>query len=234
MGVPYHTSRDVPGRCLWLIDRLLPHVQTIAAPHDSELGPLDTTFLFAMSTLIFSLPIERLERHRRKEELGKEGYLDDRPLDPSSAREIDAVLGSDGTNFDASPFYISGAWRFASIKYSAGLNLAREFPEELAEGLSADDAIGAANHLSARAWINCLRNALAHGGIIYLDGDGRQARGKPTQMMGFVSAIYPNGNLRLPPERLIALRTTRADYRATLERWVCWVQATGLSDTLAA
>ncbi len=199
MGVPYHTSRDVPGRCLWLIDRLFSKVQAITAPHEAELGPLDATFLFAMSTLILTLPIERLERHRRKEELGEQGYMDDRPLDPLSAKEIDAVLGSDDTAFNSSPFFIPGAWRFASIEYGPDQNLALEFPEELAVRLSADEAASGADQLSARAWTNCLRNALAHGGIIYLDADGRQARGQPTRMMGFVSALYPNGNMRKPP-----------------------------------
>lgn len=234
MGVPYHTSQDVPGRCLWLIDQLFSKVQTITAPHEDDLGPLDTTFLFAMSTLIFTLPIERLERHRRKEEAGQQGYMDDRPLDPASAKEIDAVLGSDDTRFNASPFHIPGAWRFASIEHSSGQNLAVEFPDELATRLSAEAAVRDADNLSARAWMNCLRNALAHGGLVYLDANGRQARGEPTCMMGFVSAQYPNGNMRQPPERLISLRTTPHEYRATLERWVCWVQSTGLSLPVAA
>ncbi|WP_426263775.1 hypothetical protein [Sphingomonas sp. PWP1-2] len=234
MGVPYHTSRDVPGRCLWLIDRLFAKVQTITAPHEADLGPLDATFLFAMSTLILTLPIERLERHRRKEALGLQGYMDDRPLDPLAAKEIDAVLGSDATAFNLSPFYIPGAWSFASVKYEPDQNLAREFPEELADGLSAQEAKSAAEQLSARAWMNCLRNALAHGGIVYLDAEGRQTNGQPTRMMGFVSAEYGKEGMRKPPDRLIALRTTPDAYRATLERWVCWVQGTGLSEALAA
>jgi hypothetical protein len=205
MGVPYHTSRDVPGRCLWLIDRLYANVQTITAPHEADLGPLDATFLFAMSILILTLPIERLERHRRKEELGRQGYMDDRPLDPLAAKEIDAVLGGDATAFNASPFYIPSAWRFASIAYSQEHNLALEFPATLAAELSGQAAVSAADHLSARAWMNCLRNALAHGGIVYFDAEGRQTHGQPTRMMGFVSAEYPNGNMRKPPERLIAL-----------------------------
>jgi hypothetical protein len=234
MGVPYNTSQDVPGRCLWLIDTLFSKVQTITAPHESDLGPLDATFLFAMSTLIFTLPIERLERHRRKEEAGQHGYMDDRPLDPASAKEVDAVLGSDATRFSSSPFYVPGAWRFASIEYSPVQNLAVKFPEELAARLSEHDAVRDADNLSARAWMNCLRNALAHGGIVYLDAEGRQAHGEPTSMMCFVSAQYPNGNMRRPPERLISLRITPSEYRATLQKWVCWVQSTGLSLAVAA
>lgn len=53
-------------------------------------------------------------------------------------------------------------------------------------------------------------------------------------MMGFVSAQYPKGNMRLPPERLISLRIIPLEYRATLEKWVCWVQRTGLSLSAAA
>lgn len=234
MGVPYHISRDVPGRCMRLIDELFDRVANITDPNQPELGPMDATFLFAMSTLILSLPIERLEKHRRREEAGEQGYMDDRPLDPVTAKEVDAVLGPDGTRFDKSPVYISGAWQFASIEYVAGQNLAVEFPDELAGALSNPAASAAANAISARQWINCLRNALAHGGIVYLDEDGQQAKGGVTRMMGFVSAIYPNGNMRKPPERLIALRTTPSHFRRTLQKWVCWVQHIGLSERLAA
>lgn len=234
MGVPYHTSRDVPGRCLWLIDRLYDKVKRITPPHEADLGPMDATFLFAMSTLILSLPIERLERHRRKEEAGNQGYMDDRPINPLAAKEVDAVLGSDSVPFHAAPFYISDAWSFASIGHEVGQNLAITFPDELADALSHPEASKAADQVSAREWANCLRNALAHGGIVYLDEDGRQAQGRPSRQMGFVSATYPNGNMRKPPERLIALRTTPDLFRATLQRWVCWVQNTGLSEELAA
>lgn len=234
MGIPYHTSRDVPGRCLWLIDRLFAEVQSISAPDGPSLGPLDTTFLFAMSGLILTLPLERLERHRRKEEAGYQGYMDDRPLDPTSAREIDTVLGDDAPPFEASPFYVPEAWRFASVEYGPQQNVALALPEELRAGLASDEATAAARRMSTRDWANCLRNALSHGGIVYLDADGQQARGSPTEMMGFVSAMYPRGNMRLPPERLIALRTTPPLYRSTLERWVSWVQSSGLSEALAA
>jgi hypothetical protein len=234
MGVPYHTSRDIPGRCLWLIERLLPEARMVRAPDEPELGPLDTTFLFAMSTLIITLPIERLERHRRREERGEQGYMDDRPLDPSAAREIDAVLGNDDTTFRDAPFYVPHAWRFASINYEPHHNLALRLPEKLKVMLSEDDASRAADEMSARAWVNCIRNALAHGGILYLDADGRQSRGRPTEMMGLASALYPRGNLRVPPEKIIALRTSREGYRATLQKWVSWVQSTGLADALAA
>lgn len=234
MGIPYHTSRDVPGRCLWLIEQLYSKAQTITAQDGADLGPLNTTFLFAMSTLIITLPVERLERHRRKELAGQQGYMDDRPLDPACAQEIDLWLGDGAPSLDASPFFVPDAWRFAAIAYQPEHNVAVEFPDELAAQLGSDGALFAAQQLNTRDWIGCLRNALAHGGIVYLDAEGQQARGRPTEMMGFVSAIYPRGNMRLPPDKLIALRTTPELYRQTLRRWVAWVQATGLSEAVAA
>lgn len=225
MGVPYHTSRDIPGRCLWLIDRLYSRVEKIEAPHGHGEGPLDTTFLFAMSVLILTLPIERLEKHRRKEVAGEQGYVDDRPLDTDAAREIDAVLGDAAVAFDASPFFVAGAWRFASIDFKPGMNLAVSFPGQLADRLRADAAVNDANKMSAREWATIVRNALSHGGIIYLDGDGNQAVGERTELMGFVSAKYPGGNMLKPPERLRALRISPDGFRETLRRWVQWVQA---------
>lgn len=234
MGVPYHTSRDVPGRCLWLIDRLYSRVEKIRDPYAPELGPLDATFLFAMSTLMLTLPLERIERHRRKEEAGNQGYNDDRPLDPAAAQEVGSVLGDDPPPLSASPFYVPGAWRFAEIDYVQGMNLAVEFPQALERQLEDPSAEEIAKNMSTKVWIDCIRNALAHGGIHYLDADGRQAFGQPAKMMGFVSARYPKGGLRNPPEKLLALRTTPALYRETLKRWVVWVQETGLSPQIAA
>lgn len=234
MGVPYHTSRDIPGRCLYLIDRLHDQVKEVEAPHGHGEGPLDTTFLFAMSVLILTLPIERLEKHRMKEKAGAQGYLDDRPLDKDAARDVDAVLGDASIAFSSSPFFVPRAWRFASIEFTPGMNLAVSFPDELGERLRADSAMTDANTLSARDWARVVRNALAHGGIVYLDGEGNQAVGARTELMGFVSAQYPGGNMNKPPEHLVALRVSPDGFRTTLRRWVQWVQNVGLTDEIAA
>lgn len=232
MGIPEHYSRDLPARCLHLIEQLLPTASRVRVKREEHLGPLTTTFLLAMSTPIITLPIERVEGHRRKEAVGLEGYSDDRLLDPDLTRTIDEDLGENPVA--RSPFYRHGAWRFASIEYVVGQNIARELPPELTAALNLDGAVDDAGSLSGVHWSRCLRNALAHGGIAYLDADGRQSIGRPTEMIAFVSAQYPKGGMRHPPSSLQVLRITRDDYLDFLRRWVHWLDSSHLSIAMAA
>jgi len=166
MGIPSHYSQELPRRCLQLIDALLPTVETISVPGEAHLGPLTTSFILAMSTPMIVLPIERVERHRE----GVGAYVNDRPIEEALASEVDAALG--GSPLRRSPFFEQDQWRFASIPYS-GENLAQHFPNELSEQLSAPEALIAVGKMPASEWASCLRNAPAHGGIAYLDTDGR-------------------------------------------------------------
>lgn len=232
MGIPQHFSQELPERCLYLIEALLPAVSELGLPGKEYLGPLTTTFLLAMSTPIITLPIERLERHARKAKLGLEGYADDRPLSPELADAVDAALGVGP--LEQSPFYSVGAWRFASAPYLVHQNIARSFPDDLCVALASDAALDGAKLMPASAWASCLRNSLAHGGVVYLDAEGRQSFGQPTEMLGFVSAQYPKGNLRQPPEHLLALRISRDDYLSFLRLWVEWLRSSRLALALAA
>jgi len=232
MGIPQHYSRELPERCLFLIESLLSAVNDLAIEGDEHLGPLTTTFLLAMSNPIITLPIERVERHRRRALNGLEGYADDRPLSPELTNAVDIALGENA--LEQSPFICAGAWRFSSIPYNEQQNVARYFPDDLAHALAMQDALEEARLMSASRWASCLRNSLAHGGVVYLDADGHQCFGQPTEMIGFVSAQYPKNNMRKPPERLVALRITRDDYLTFLRRWVGWLGESQLSLALAA
>ena len=122
MGIPRHISRDVPTRCLYLIEELLPSVEHLRMPGEEHLGPLVTTFLLSMSSPIITLPIERVERHRVREAAGEQGYVDDRAFNSELTKAIDEALGH--KRFECTPFYVYGAWRFASIAYIDGCNIA--------------------------------------------------------------------------------------------------------------
>ena len=114
------------------------------------------------------------------------------------------------------------------------MNIGRDFPNELASALSSPEAFDRAADLPALDWARCLRNAISHGGVAYLDANGRPSHGQPTEMLAFVSAIYPRGNFRVPPESLVALRITRDDYLTFLHGWVGWLSRSRLSSALAA
>ena len=226
MGIPANYSRELPERCLRLIEELLPNVQSVFLPGQEAIGPLTTTFLLALATPMIVLPIERVERHRAK----CEGYVDERPLDPALAQAIDEALG--GKPFRKSPFFEPGQWRLGRIAHQSGQNLARYFPHDLAEQLAADEALTHAANMCASEWASCLRNALAHGGVAFLDANGFQTYGQRAERLAFISGKY--GEDRSTPEQLRVLSIEEGDFLSFLRRWVSWLAATGLSLDLAA
>ena len=232
MGAPRHFSSELPERCLHLIHDLFPSVLNTTMPDDPHSGPLTTTFLYAMALPIILLPLERVHRHRLSEIAGGEGYMDDRHLSDDLARAIDRAIG--GHPFAHSPFFEPHHWQFHEFPYRAGLNLVRDFPEEVAAALAEQDASTAAARMPAEQWASCLRNALAHGGVTYLDYRGRQSGGARAEMFAFTSASYPATGDRSVPRSLRVLRITEGRFLEFLNNWVGWLSRSGLSTQLAA
>lgn len=227
MGIPANYSRELPERCLHLIETLLPSVDAISFPGQESIGPLTTTFLLALATPMIVLPIERVERHRGKH---LEGYVDERPLDPQLTALIDGELGGRALRY--SSFFAPAEWRFARLPHKPGQNLARYFPHELSAELTAPEAEARASAMAASEWASCLRNALAHGGVAYLDADGFQKYGMKADKLAFISGKY--GANAQTPETLKVLCISEKDFLAFIRRWVSWLAATGLSLDLAA
>jgi len=212
---------------LRLIDALLPTARDVRMPGEEDAGPLVTTFILAMSTPVLTLPIERVERHYGAE---TEGYVDDRHLSAGVAEAVNENLG--GSPLRKSKFFQQNTWRFGAMPYQAGLNFARHFPKELVESLGDEIALHEAARMPASKWASCLRNALAHGGVVYLDAEGRQSHGQPTEHLAFVSG-KPTED-RSSFEEIRVLRISRDDYIGFIRRWVEWLEESGLSFELAA
>jgi len=85
--------------------------------------------------------------------------------------------------------------------------------------------------MPASQWCSVLRNALAHGGIAYLNENGRSTYNEPVKMFAFASGKYINKH-ELAAVNL--LRISEADYFDFLRNWVAWLQKTGIQDALAA
>ena len=96
-----------------------------------------------------------------------------------------------------------------------------------------DGAFQRAKEMDFRQWVNCLRNALAHGGIAFLDKNGHQTFGDSAKMYAFVSGKYDKNNR----EQLIGIKALRIDeteFREFLRLWVAWLEKSGISLSLAA
>ncbi len=226
MGNPANYSLELPERCLQLLDTLWPHAQNIRQVERPDLGPLTSTFLISMSMPIINLPIERIERREGGEH---RHYADDRKINPRSATAIDEILRR--RRLREAPFFVDGVWRFACHKEPPFPNIANGVPDHVAAELGTDDAAQNAAAMPASQWCSILRNALAHGGIAYLDAQGRSSYREPVKMYAFVSGKYDESSKeRTKP--LIAvnfLRISEVDYYEFLRRWVNWLRESGVA-----
>ena len=226
MGNPTHYSLELPERCLQLIDGLWPHVQKLRERDRPHEGPLTSTFLLSMAIPIIALPIERLERHVGKK---SEGYADDRFLDPRLAKTVSEVLGA--RRFADAPFFEPAAWSYVKWK-SQGENIGRGIPRKLADSLESREAFQAAAQMQSSQWASALRNALAHGGVAYLDDAGRSADHAPVAMFCFVSGKFAEDGRTLT--HMNCLRIRESAFLSFLRSWVNWLRETGASALLAA
>ncbi|WP_390910996.1 hypothetical protein [Pseudosulfitobacter sp. SM2401] len=233
MGQPYHYGINLPERCLQLIDGLWDQAQNVHGNDRPELGPLTSTFLISMAMPIINLPIERIERQIDK----PPGYADDRHISEDTVQAFIDVIRKG--SFAAAPFCEDSAWSFANVREQPFFNTADGIPNNIAEYLGGDEAREAARNMPASQWISILRNALAHGGVAYLDENGRRGHDSPVKMYAFVSGKYgrlecKNGEGKCPSglgdlEGLNVLRIKETDFRSFLTKWVDWLRVSHIA-----
>lgn len=229
MGKPQHYSADLSSRCLRLLEELEPHAaQTFMPGQDERLGPLTATFALTMAIPIITLPYERLYNLRNADF----HYADDRQLKDELTASLKAEMGLE--KLSHAKFYRPDVWSFVTIDHPPFFNLANEFPYPVSENLSRDTAKSAADNMPVSQWVSCLRNALAHGGITYLDEKGLPSYGQPIKMYAFVSGKYDRTGDRRQLVRLNILRINQTDFIQFLRDWVDWLQKSGIDLDTAA
>lgn len=221
MGNPLHFSLEVPKRAHQLLRDLYEHL----GESEGTRLPLKATFLLSVSMPIVILPIERILKYRRG---ANSGHMNDAVLNPKLADAVDQAIDLQAAVHQAD--FFMGPWEFASLDRGEGFpNLAADgLPDAIAGLLDMPAAIEDARTLSANRFCKILRNALAHGGILYLDEDGRSSSTAPVQRFAFVSTDNPNA-----PTKLLFLRIGMADYRAFLQKWVEWLKTEAINEILA-
>lgn len=220
MARPNHYSRELPARCQALIDCYADRVARDAALADRFGGPLKTTFLLAMATPMVILPIERIYRPASGEAAG---VADDQALDPGLAQRVADTLGG-SCSFGSAPFFQEGVWRY--VASCDVFPVGHEWPDEMLDLLAEEAAASAARNAPASDVLWAIRHSLAHGGVTYLDQEGRQ-RLDATNMLGFVSFV--TGTKR---QRLRLVRVGVEDFRTFLGLWAGWLAEVGVQEAL--
>lgn len=221
MGRPVHYSAEVPARCQALIDMLIGHVEEDSDSQGRWGGPLKTTFLLAMATPMLVLPIERIFK---PQDPNKHFVADDIELQPELGERVASIFDP-RREFASTPFFEPGNWTY--VASCDGFEVGRNWPPGHLNELNSKEAAMAAGAASARDVLLSLRNALAHGGVTYLDRDGGHTQFE-TNMLGFASfaAGGKAGQLRL-------IRTTVPGFQRFLHAWAGWLSESGVSADLA-
>lgn len=236
MGLPNSYSTELPARCHDLLTLLMPIVladQKTASRHG---GPLTTTLTLALATPMLTLPIERIQKYLGEEE----GYVDERYMSKHLAKKIEAAV--QGKILSDHPIFAELDWTY--LQGVSLFNAAYGLPQKIAEDLKQQSAKDAAKELSFVTFLNCIRNGLSHGGIVYLNDEGETSYGEAS-MLCFVSARQdrkpPQCDSRrgrcptvVPKTRdLRLLRISENGFREFLGRWVEWLTQTELASIAA-
>lgn len=106
-------------------------------------------------------------------------------------------------------------------------------PHELVQaghGLRSEEYLAPAEDLPTGFVIRQLRNALAHGGVIYLDSEGFYRPDAEARMLAFIAEEWRG---KKPPPYTV-LGVMEADFSAFLRRWARWLGEQGISQSILA
>lgn len=167
------------------------------------------------STPMLTLPMERLF----KPLVRNAGVADDSKLDEAIGSRVHSILG-EGRCFREAEFFEAGEWFY--IEATNKFPVSEAWPCAVLDQLTSEQACAAAGAAPAADILSCLRNALSHGGVVYLDKYGRQSE-DATHMLGFAS--YPSLSRQ---DKLRILRVSVKGYRCFLTKWTRWLTASGV------
>ena len=221
MGIPKHYSRDIVQRCQALIGDLYPIVEKGFPSNRQFGGPLVTTFLLAIATPMIVLPIERIFKAAR----GDAVTADDCQVAPAFAEQVNDVLGPERRFADA-PFVIPDRWSY--VRNLDPFNFAEWWSNDLPEKLASKGAFAAANEAPAQRILLDLRNALAHGGVAYLDSNGQQIDSGQAAMLALASAQLKDRKVA----RINVLRIHQDDFFKFVMSWAEWLATPPLRNVL--
>lgn len=201
--IPQRFATEYPERCLQLLEAFEP----IAQDRD-----LFGTFSVMLASSILLVPWERASnRHPLKQEHGGGLQASLKSLERQKWLKADFWT-------DIAP----GEWRFSRIMGDP--NNAFEWKDE-EENPSFSTEANTIDKRSIGEVFRVLRNALAHGNIIYLDERGWETQGARVQHIAFLSRYEESEKQRAAGEtyRLVTVRET--DFLPFVRAWALWVLA---------
>ncbi len=214
MGVPDRFATEYPRRALELIDIL-----EASAREKSLLGSFG---LFAAAAVL-TIPFERMRASH---------FLHDDDRDADLVKHLKDL---EKAKFLAAPFWQGppggGQWRQSRIMNNV------DKVHKWVDQDGRDPRSAEANTIQARKAgevLRVLRNALAHGNIIYLDEEGQEKPGNQMVYMAFLSRYEETAGQREQGETYRVVITTEEAFLQFVKSWAVWIGGLDLDRRVAA
>lgn len=206
--IPNRFATEYPERCLQLLDAF----EQIASDHD-----LLGTFSVMMASAILIVPWERAkERHFLRAERG------------SNLQDALKRLGkSKWLNADFWDGVPPGEWRFSRIVGDP--NNGSDWMDEKGNRSFSDEG-NTINRRTVDDVFRVLRNALAHGNIVYLDGHGYEIGESRVEHIAFLSRYEEAREQRARTETYRLVTVREAEFLPFVRAWANWVSQHHIPD----
>jgi hypothetical protein len=199
--IPQRFNVEYPQRCLQLLD---------AMEWQARDKDLLTSFVLMVAASILVIPFERLRKgHPFKHDRG------------TSLSE--AITTLEKERWSGATFWGGkdpGNWRLSRIMGDPN-NVARWVDAEGRRSFSPE-----ANDIDRRKAgqvLRALRNALAHGNVVYLNEAGQEAAGTPAKYLAFLSRYEEEEEQRAKAQTYRLIAVTDEDFLAFLRQWSLWL-----------
>ncbi len=203
MTIPTRFVVEYPQRCLDLIRALEPTARR---------RDLVGSFSLLVAAAVFVIPYERM---------GSKSPLHD------PDRDIDLFTGLKSLEkvpFIEAPFWAGkppDAWRFSRIMANA--NDAAGWMDEGGHHPMEARAKNSLPGRKAGEVLRVIRNALAHGNVVYLNEKGFEQRGTKLQFLGFLSRYEETEEQKAQAQTYRLVTATEDEFLRFVKLWAKWV-----------
>jgi hypothetical protein len=203
MGIPRRFVIEYPQRALQLIDAMEAY-----ARRQELLG----SFGLLAAASVLTMPYERM----------KPSHF----LHPSeSSKPMAAALRSlKRSRFLDAPFWqgrAPGDWRMSRIMMN--IHASYMWTDEIGRHPFAPDAVNKIESRDAESVLRVIRNALAHGNVVYLDENGHETPGHQLRYLAFLSRYEESPEQRGESQTYRIVATTEEEFLTFIRYWAKWV-----------
>lgn len=210
--IPARFVVEYPERCRELLEVLEP-----IARQRELLG----SFSLLVAAAMFTIPYERL---KAKHPLAREDR--EQPF-------YEALRRVEGQKFLKAEFWTAPTadeWRFSRIMTRPGSTYG--WKDEDGVHPMRPDARNTIAKRTANDVLRVIRNALAHGNIIYLDENGQEQHGARLRYLAFLSRYEETDGQRAASETYRLVTSTEDGFVVFVKAWASWLESLPPDDRL--